>query len=71
MNRSGEEQEKLLALLEEEAKRTSANKPPKDQRESRSSPLSKCLSHTLCSLRKGILHVYTKECFHISHTTLF
>lgn len=33
MNRSGEEQEKLLALLEEEAKRTSANKPPKDQRE--------------------------------------
>ncbi|KAL2090309.1 hypothetical protein ACEWY4_014997 [Coilia grayii] len=33
MNRSGEEQEKLLALLEEEAKRSSANKPAKDQRE--------------------------------------
>lgn len=41
MNRSGEEQEKLLALLEEEAKRTSANKTPKDQRESRSSLFSK------------------------------
>ncbi|KAG5275851.1 hypothetical protein AALO_G00125260 [Alosa alosa] len=33
MNRSGEEQEKLLALLEEEAKRTCANQPLKDQRE--------------------------------------
>lgn len=33
MNRSGEEQEKLLALLEEEAKRSNSNKLPKDQRE--------------------------------------
>ncbi|KAJ7993338.1 hypothetical protein DPEC_G00271390 [Dallia pectoralis] len=33
MNRSGEEQEKLLALLEEEAKRSSFNKLSKDQRE--------------------------------------
>ncbi|KAG5850844.1 R3H domain-containing protein 4 [Anguilla anguilla] len=33
MNRSGEEQEKLLALLEEEAKRSRTAKLPKDQRE--------------------------------------
>ncbi|XP_064187580.1 R3H domain-containing protein 4 isoform X2 [Anguilla rostrata] len=33
MNRSGEEQEKLLALLEEEAKRSGTAKLPKDQRE--------------------------------------
>ncbi|KAJ8278671.1 hypothetical protein COCON_G00057370 [Conger conger] len=33
MNRSGEEQEKLLALLEEEAKRSHTAKLPKDQRE--------------------------------------
>uniref|UniRef100_A0A9J7X8L8 R3H domain containing 4 n=1 Tax=Cyprinus carpio carpio TaxID=630221 RepID=A0A9J7X8L8_CYPCA len=33
MNRSGEEQERLLALLEEEARRTHSNKNHKDQRE--------------------------------------
>lgn len=33
MNRSGEEQEKLLALLEEEAKRGNSNKVLKDKRE--------------------------------------
>lgn len=33
MNRSGEEQERLLALLEEEAQRTHSNKSHKDQRE--------------------------------------
>ncbi|XP_055039631.1 R3H domain-containing protein 4 isoform X2 [Misgurnus anguillicaudatus] len=33
MNRSGEEQERLLALLEEEAQRTHATKSHKDQRE--------------------------------------
>ncbi|XP_042589622.1 R3H domain-containing protein 4-like isoform X2 [Cyprinus carpio] len=33
MNRSGEEQERLLALLEEEARRTHSNKSHKDQRE--------------------------------------
>ncbi|XP_036442298.1 R3H domain-containing protein 4 [Colossoma macropomum] len=33
MNRSGEEQEKLLALLEEEARRSNSSKAPKDQRE--------------------------------------
>ncbi|KAG9350748.1 hypothetical protein JZ751_024637 [Albula glossodonta] len=33
MNRSGEEQEKLLALLEEEAKRSHTAKLPKDERE--------------------------------------
>ncbi|XP_067236808.1 R3H domain-containing protein 4 isoform X2 [Chanodichthys erythropterus] len=32
MNRSGEEQERLLALLEEEAQRTHSNKSHKDQR---------------------------------------
>ncbi|XP_072516708.1 R3H domain-containing protein 4 [Salminus brasiliensis] len=33
MNRSGEEQEKLLALLEEEARRSNSSKTAKDQRE--------------------------------------
>ncbi|KAL7867224.1 hypothetical protein AOLI_G00150380 [Acnodon oligacanthus] len=33
MNRSGEEQEKLLALLEKEARRRNSSKAPKDQRE--------------------------------------
>ncbi len=33
MNRSGEEQERLLALLEEEAQRTHSDKSNKDQRE--------------------------------------
>lgn len=33
MNRSGEEQERLLALLEEEAQRTHSPKSHKDQRE--------------------------------------
>ena len=33
MNRSGEEQEQLLALLEEEAKRSGSHKGLKDQRE--------------------------------------
>lgn len=33
MNRSGEEQERLLALLEEEAQRTHSDKSHKDQRE--------------------------------------
>ncbi|XP_076880516.1 R3H domain-containing protein 4 isoform X2 [Brachyhypopomus gauderio] len=33
MNRSGEEQEKLLALLEEEAQRSNSSKVSKDQRE--------------------------------------
>ncbi|XP_066503361.1 R3H domain-containing protein 4 [Hoplias malabaricus] len=33
MNRSGEEQEKLLALLEEEARRSNSSQTPKDQRE--------------------------------------
>lgn len=33
MNRSGEEQERLLALLEEEAQRTHSNKSHEHQRE--------------------------------------
>lgn len=33
MNRSGEEQDRLLALLEEEARRSNTTKPAKDQRE--------------------------------------